>query len=159
MVKFRIEPGRYISAESCVLLGRVNSVKLNHDKKFAGCDIGFNVLVRPVMYDSYHGIEIYREGGDSAPDEASAAPEPVTIVGNICESGDILAKDRLLPPVKEGDILGVLDAGAYGFAMSSNYNNRLRPAEILIRENGEVVLTRKRERFEDLVKDFVEVEL
>ena len=159
MVKFRIEPGRYISAESCVLLGRVNSVKLNHDKKFAGCDIGFNVLVRPVMYDSYHGIEIYRVGGDSAPDEASAAPEPLNIVGKICESGDILAKDRLLPPVKEGDILGVLDAGAYGFAMSSNYNNRLRPAEILIRENGEVVLTRKRERFEDLVKDFVEVEL
>ena len=160
MVKFRIEPGRYVSAESCVLLGRVNSVKLNHDKKFAGCDIGFNVLVRPVMYDSYHGIEIYRpddEGSDSC--EASAAPEPVTIVGNICESGDILAKDRLLPPVKEGDILGVLDAGAYGFAMSSNYNNRLRPAEILIRENGEVVLTRKRECFEDLVKDFVEVEL
>ena len=124
----------------------------------ASPDISTNPTDIVLVLDRSGSIDVYkRQGSDSC--EASAAPEPVTIVGNICESGDILAKDRLLPPVKEGDILGVLDAGAYGFAMSSNYNNRLRPAEILIRENGEVVLTRKRECFEDLVKDFVEVEL
>lgn len=163
MIKFRIEPGRYISAESNVLLGRVHSIKHNHDKKFVGCDIGFQVLIRPAMYDSYHGIEIYRpdetKQADETAAETAASTELVTIVGNICESGDILAKDRLLPPIKEGDILGVLDAGAYGFTMSSNYNNRLRPAEILIRENGDVVLTRRREKLEDLVKDLIPLDL
>lgn len=178
MVKFRIEPGRYISAESNVLLGQVHSIKHNHDKKFVGCDIGFQVLIRPAMYNSYHGIEIYRPDEAADPErqtekelekqtekiwtndvENETEKELVTIVGNICESGDILAKDRLLPPIKEGDILGVLDAGAYGFTMSSNYNNRLRPAEILIRENGDIVLTRRREKLEDLVKDLIPLEL
>lgn len=158
MIKFRIEPGRYISAESNIILGQVHSIKQNHDKKFIGCDIGFNVLARPIMYDSYHGVEIYRPEENGTAEEANAEKESVTIVGNICESGDILAKDRLLPPIKEGDILGVLDAGAYGFTMSSNYNNRLRPAEILIRENGEVVLTRRREKLEDLMKDLIPLE-
>lgn len=159
MVKFRIEPGRYISAESNVILGQVHSIKHNHDKKFVGCDIGFNVLVRPVMYDSYHGVEIYRPDETYSLEDENAPKETVSIVGNICESGDILAKDRVLPLIKEGDILGVLDAGAYGFTMSSNYNNRLRPAEILIRENGDVVLTRRREKLEDLVKDFIPLDL
>ncbi|MDO4294594.1 MAG: diaminopimelate decarboxylase [bacterium] len=157
MVKFRIEPGRYISAESNVLLGQVHSIKTNHGKKFVGCDLGFNVLVRPVMYDSYHGVEVYRPGEATANenDLDENQKELVNIVGNICESGDILAKDRLLPPIQEGDILGVLDAGAYGFTMSSNYNCRLRPAEILIREDGSVVLTRRREQLEDLIKDLI----
>ena len=73
----------------------------------------------------------------------------------IRHSCDIIAHDRLLPKVTEGDIIGVLDAGAYGFSMASNYNNRLRPAEILIRENGEVVLTRKRDTFEDLTRNLI----
>lgn len=159
-VRFRIEPGRYLSAETSVLLGRVHSVKENHGKKFVGCDVGFNVLARPIMYDSYHGVEIYRpDTAPVQPEEGTDACEAVTIVGNICESGDILAKDRNLPPIHEGDVLGVLDAGAYGFTMSSNYNNRLRPAEILIRENGQVALIRKREQLEDLMKDFVDVEI
>ncbi len=149
-VTFRIEPGRYISAESNVLLGTVHAVKYNHDKKFIGTDLGFNVLQRPIMYDSYHGIEVFRKS-----DVKSEKEETVTVVGNICESGDILAKERTLPEIFEKDILCVLDAGAYGYAMSSNYNNRLRPAEILIRENNEVVVTRERDILEDLVKHFI----
>ncbi len=150
---FRIEPGRYISAESNVILSTVHAVKHNHDKKFVGCDCGFNVLQRPIMYDSYHGVEIYRES-----EEPSETTETVIIVGNICESGDILAKDRELPEIRKGDVLGILDAGAYGFTMASNYNNRLRPAEIMIRENGQVVLTREREVLEDLMRHVIPLE-
>ena len=146
-VKFRIEPCRYISAECSVLLGTVHAVKYNHSNKFVGTDIGFNVLQRPIMYDSYHGIEVYRKS-----DTKSEKSEPVTVVGNICESGDILAKDRVLPEIFEGDILGILDAGAYGQVMSSNYNNRCRPAEVLIRENGDIVLIRERDTIEDTVR-------
>lgn len=152
-VIFRIEPGRYISAESSVILSEVHSLKYNHDKKFVGCDCGFNVLQRPIMYDSYHGVEIYRGS-----DEASEKEEKVTIVGNICESGDILAKDRLLPEIRKGDVLGILDAGAYGFTMASNYNNRLLPAEIMIRENGDVVLIREREELSDLMRHMIPLE-
>lgn len=150
---FRIEPGRYISAESSVILSTVHSVKHNHDRKFVGCDCGFNVLQRPIMYDSYHGVEIYRAG-----DQPSEKKETVTIVGNICESGDILAKDRTLPEIMKGDTLCILDTGAYGFTMASNYNNRLRPAEILIREDGQVVLTREREQLEDLMRHVIPLE-
>jgi diaminopimelate decarboxylase len=125
----------------------VHSVKNNHDKKFVGCDIGFNVLQRPIMYDSYHGIEVFRKS-----DVESKKTETVSVVGNICESGDILAKDRVLPEIFEGDTLCVLDAGAYGHVMSSNYNSRLRPAEVLIRENGEVVLIRERDTLEDIAR-------
>ena len=152
-ITFRIEPGRYISAESNVILSTVHAVKHNHDRKFVGCDCGFNVLQRPVMYGSYHGVEIFREQ-----DVPSEKEETVTIVGNICESGDILAKDRTLPEIREGDTLCILDAGAYGFTMASNYNNRLRPAEILIRENGQVVLTREREELTDLMRHVIPLE-
>lgn len=146
-VTFRIEPGRYISAECSTILGTVHSVKNNHDKKFVGCDIGFNVLQRPIMYDSYHGIEVFRKSHIE-----SKKTEAVTVVGNICESGDILAKDRVLPEIFEGDTLCILDAGAYGHVMSSNYNSRLRPAEVLIRESGEVVLIRERDTLEDIAR-------
>ncbi len=150
---FRIEPGRYISAESSVLLTDVHCVKYNGPHKFAGTDIGFNVLVRPAMYDSHHDIEVY------ARQSRPVNEEEITVVGNICESGDIIAKDRLLPEIKAGDILGVLDAGAYGHSMSSNYNNRLRPAEVLIRENGDVVLTRKRDTLEQLLENYVKINI
>ncbi len=142
-ITFKVEPGRYISAESCVLLGQVHAVKFNGEDKYIGTDIGFNVLQRPIMYDSHHDIEVYND---------SDKIEDVTVVGNICESGDILAKHRMLPEAHVGDIIGVLDAGAYGQVMSSNYNNRLRPAEVLIRENGEAVLIRERDELEDLLK-------
>lgn len=149
-IHFKIEPGRYIAAEMSVLLGTVHSKKENDINKFVGCDIGFNVLQRPVMYDSYHGIEVYTKRINP-----SMEKEVVSVVGNICESGDILAKDRELPVIEEGDILGVLDAGAYGYCMASTYNNRLRPAEVLIREDGSTVLIRKRDTLEDLVKNCI----
>lgn len=171
-VLFKIEPGRYICAESGVILGTVHSVKNNYGVRFIGTDIGFNVLKRPIMYDSHHDIEVYQgdrdasmnsdkvrepvytadEGLDSEKDTEKG--EHVTVVGNICESGDILAQNRLLPHVEEGDIIGIMDAGAYGFSMSSNYNMRLKPAEVLIDLNGNDVLIRRRDSFEDLYRPY-----
>ncbi len=146
---FKVEPGRYIPAEAGLLLGTVHAVKYNGDNKYIGTDLGFNVLARPVMYDSHHDIEIYRPT-----DLPSCKSEVVSIVGNICETGDIIAKNRELPEIFQGDILGVLDAGAYGHVMSSNYNNRLRPAEVLIRENNDVVLIRSRDTLEDIERHY-----
>mgnify|MGYP000850519623 FL=1 len=148
-ILFKIEPGRYIVAECGVLLGTVHSIKQNAHTKYIGTDLGFNVLIRPTLYDAHHDIEIYRKS-----DVPSLCEEKVTIVGNICESGDIIAKDRQLPQIYENDILGVLDAGAYGYCMSSNYNNRLRPAEVLIQSNGNVSLIRRRDTLEDLLRNF-----
>jgi diaminopimelate decarboxylase len=150
-LRFKSEPGRYIVAESGVLLGTVNAIKMNYDTKYIGTDLGFNVLNRPVMYDSYHEIVVYRNGNIVEDTEM----EKVHVVGNICESGDILAKRRKLPLINEKDILGIMDAGAYGYSMSSNYNNRLRPAEVLINQKGEPELIRRRDNFEDLVRNFV----
>lgn len=148
--RFYIEPGRYIAAECGVLLGSVHAVKNNGPTRYVGTDLGFNVLVRPAMYDSFHDIEIYRENG--TPDSDLT---PQTIVGNICESGDILAKNRPLPLIRQGDVLGVLDAGAYGFSMASSYNQRCRPAEVLVGLDGAPKLIRRRETVEDLAAMFV----
>lgn len=147
--RFLIEPGRYVAAECGVLLGRVHAVKNNGDKRYVGTDLGFNVLVRPAMYDSFHDLEIYRGPGEGAPSQDLLVQ---TVVGNICESGDILAKNRLLPVIREGDVLGVLDAGAYGFVMASNYNQRRLPAEVLIRSDGTARLIRRRQTLEDLAR-------
>jgi diaminopimelate decarboxylase len=148
MPTVKIEPGRYICAESGIILGSVHAVKEN-GAKYIGTDIGFNVLARPTLYGARHEFEIYR-----SVNQPSFGEERVTIVGNICESGDILAKDITLPKIFEGDLIGVLDAGAYGYSMSSNYNNRLRPAEVLITEKGEAKLIRRRDTFEDLIRNF-----
>jgi diaminopimelate decarboxylase len=142
---FHIEPGRYLVAECGVLLGRVTATKYNGSTRYAGTDIGFNQLMRPILYDSYHEIEIC-----GAP--ADAVCEPWNVVGNICESGDILARGRMLPPMKEGDTIAVLDAGAYGYVMASSYNQRPRPAEVMIGLDGEVRLIRRRETIEDLLR-------
>ena len=149
-IEFKIEPGRYIVAESGILLGTVYATKTNYNIKYIGTDLGFNVLVRPVMYDSHHDIEIYR--GNGTP---SLKEETVRIVGNICETGDIIAKDRKLPEIMENDILGVLDSGAYGYSMCSTYNNRLRPAEVLIEADGNPKLIRRRDTPDDLVRNFI----
>ena len=144
--RFLVEPGRYVAAECCVLLGSVYAVKNNGDKRYVGTNLGFNVLVRPAMYDSFHDMEIY------GADKQTRKNMVQTIVGNICESGDILAKERELPVIYEGDVLGVLDAGAYGFTMGSNYNQRRRPAEVLIQSDGTAKLIRRRETLEDLAR-------
>jgi len=149
-IEIKIEPGRYIIAESSILLGQVNAVKSNYKTKYIGTDLGFNVLIRPAMYDSHHDVEIYRK--DNRP---SMKEEKVTIVGNICETGDIIAKDRMMPEIFEDDILGILDAGAYGYSMSSTYNNRLRPAEVLIESGGNVRLIRRRDTLDDIVRNFI----
>lgn len=150
MPTFKVEPGRYLVAECGVLLGTVHSIKTNYGIKYIGTDLGFNVLIRPVLYDAHHDLEVYPK----KPGVESLGTETVTVVGNICESGDIMAKDRELPVIGEGDLIGVVDTGAYGYCMSSNYNNRLRPAEVLIKSNGEPVLIRRRENFDDLMRAF-----
>jgi len=149
-VHFKSEPGRYVVAESGVLLGTVQAVKQNDVTTFIGTDLGFNVLARPMVYDSWHDIEVFRDGQRVDSEET----RPVTVVGNICESGDIIAKHRELPAIAEGDILAVLDAGAYGYSMSSSYNNRPRPAEVLITRTGETRLIRRRETLDDLYRLF-----
>ena len=149
-IQFQIEPGRYIPCESGILLGTVTSLKHNGTTHYMGTDIGFNVLQRPIMYGSHHDIELYSQ---------NAFPHttltPFTVVGNICESGDILATDRLLPTPHIGDMIGIMDAGAYGFCMSSSYNQRPRCAEVLIESPGSIRLIRKRETFEDLIRNML----
>ena len=122
----------------------MNTVKVTPFKKFIGVDAGFNTLVRPTMYGSYHHIVVANKL--NAQEEAAC-----DVVGPICESGDALAKDRRLPIIQEGDLLAVLNAGAYGFAMSSQYNARPRAAEVLVK-HGKVTLVREREQLDDLVK-------
>ncbi len=142
--KFTLEPGRYVVAECALILGNVYAVKENAGTHYVGTDIGFNVLARPAMYDSHHDVEVYKA-------KESSELQVQTVVGNICESGDILAKNRNIPKAEVGDIVGVLDAGAYGFSMASTYNHRPRPAEILIEANGNVRQIRRRETIEDLL--------
>lgn len=150
-ITFKTEPGRYVVAESGLLMGRVTAIKENYDRKYIGTDIGFNVLARPMVYGSHHDIEIYRQG--ELVKEGSK--EEVFVTGNICESGDLLAEERNLVRIEEDDLLLLTDAGAYGYSMSSNYNNRLRPAEVLIDSQGKLKLIRRRDQLEDLVRGFV----
>ncbi len=138
-----VEPGRYLVCDASILLTRVNTVKVTPSKKFVGVDAGFNTLVRPTMYVSYHPILVSNKLD-------AADKETYDVVGPICESGDALAKDRALPQVAEGDLIAVLNAGAYGFSMSSQYNSRPRAAEVMIRQ-GKDVLVRKREDLGDLM--------
>lgn len=139
-----LEPGRYLVAESCILLTRVNTVKITPYKKFVGVDAGFNTLIRPAMYGSYHHILVANRLNE-------VLTEKYDVVGPICESGDVLAKDRPLPPISEGDLLAILNAGAYGYSMSSQYNSRPRAAEVLVKD-GHYEVVRERETFQDLVR-------
>ena len=148
--EFKCEPGRCIPCESGVLLGNVYATKDNAGKKFAGTDIGMNILVRPSLYDSWHDIEVIR---DNKP-VYDGDREQVSVVGNICETGDVLAKERDLPKILKGDIVCVLDSGAYGYIMASNYNTRLRPAEVMITKDGDVKLIRKRDTYDYLFEAF-----
>lgn len=144
---FKSEPGRYCVAEGSVILGRVHATKHNSGVNYAGTDIGMNVLVRPSMYDSWHDIEVLRDGKPVSRDTLCE----ITVTGNICESGDLLAKARMLPEIKKGDLVCVLDTGAYGYSMCSSYNSRPRPAEVMVMKDGSVRLIRRRETIEDLM--------
>jgi diaminopimelate decarboxylase len=119
-----IEPGRFLVAQSGTLLTTVTEIKNNPKRTFVGVDTGFNHLIRPAMYGSFHEIvNISRSNG---------IVQKVDIVGNVCESGDVFARDRKIVNPKIGDILAILDAGAYGYVMASGYNSRALPKEILI---------------------------
>jgi diaminopimelate decarboxylase len=140
-----LEPGRLLVGNAGVLLTRVRYLKQSEHKKFVIVDAGMNDLIRPALYQSYHEVVPVREAHDSA-------REPVDIVGPVCESGDFFAQDRPMPEMKEGDLVALMSAGAYGFVMASNYNSRPLPAEALVR--GETVsLIRRRQTVEDLVRD------
>ncbi len=140
-----IEPGRYLLANAGTLLAMVTDVKTNPERTFVSLDTGMGHLVRPAMYGSYHKIiNASRVKGKN---------QTVTVVGNLCESGDTLGEDRLINKPKEGDLLAILDAGAHGFVMSSFYNARLRPAEILI-DGGKPRLIRRRQTLEEALPYF-----
>jgi diaminopimelate decarboxylase len=134
--KLILEPGRSIVADTTIMLTKVNVVKRAH-VNFAACDAGFNILARPMLYDSYHHVVVANRAG-------APAEESYTVVGPICETGDVLAKDRRLPKVERGDILAFMDAGAYGFSMASQYNGQPRPAEVLV-FGSEAEVTRRAE--------------
>ncbi|CDG66095.1 Diaminopimelate decarboxylase [Methanobacterium sp. MB1] len=138
-----IEPGRYIVGDASYLLTQVNTIKQSY-RKFVGVNAGFNTLLRPTMYGSYHHILVA--------DKPEAEPvQKVDVAGNVCESGDLFARDRPLPEIKEGDVLGIMNAGAYAFSMASQYNSRPLPAEVMVC-NGEAEVIRERESFADLFK-------
>jgi len=141
-----IEPGRFLVADSTVLLTRVNSTKSAH-KRFANVDAGFNLLIRPAMYDAYHEVIVANRA------DALLTAE-YTVTGPICETGDILAADRNLPELAAGDLVAVLDTGAYGYAMSSQYNGRPRCPEVLI-HGKEAALMRRGETLADLTGTMV----
>ncbi|EKB50762.1 diaminopimelate decarboxylase [Cecembia lonarensis] len=143
------EPGKFLVSEAGYLLVKVNVIKSTPASTFVGVDSGLNHLIRPMMYDAYHGVvNISKLEG----------PERVyTIVGYICET-DTIAADRKLKEVQEGDIIAIKNAGAYGFSMSSNYNSRLRPAEVLLL-HGKAYVIRERETFEDILKHQVDIGL
>jgi len=146
-----IEPGRYIVGDASILLTKVNTIKQSY-RKFAGVDAGFNTLLRPSMYGSYHHIVVANKPN-------AENTQNIDIAGNVCESGDLFARDRPMPEIEEGDILAIFNAGAYAFSMSSQYNSRPKTMEILV-NNGESEIVRERETFADvLAKQNVPVRL
>lgn len=140
-----LEPGKFLVSEAGYLIVKVTVVKETPVINFLGVDSGLNHLIRPMLYDAYHSVyNLTRPAGN---------PMDYHVVGYICET-DTLAADRVLPEAKAGDLLVIKNAGAYGFSMASNYNSRLRPAEVLVWE-GKANLIRSRETFEDLIQNQV----
>lgn len=143
------EPGKFIVSEAGLLLVKTNVIKTTPATVFAGVDSGMNHLIRPMMYDSFHDmVNISNPKG---------VPRIYSVVGYICET-DTLGWDRKLNEVREGDIIAIKNAGAYGFSMSSNYNSRLKPPEVLI-INGEAKLIRERENMDDLMRNMIEIDI
>jgi diaminopimelate decarboxylase len=164
-IRILVEPGRFLVGNAGVLLTQVRYIKHSGDKKFAIVDAGMNDLIRPALYHSYHEIVPVEQriwpspesspsgrGGRETPGEGKT--EKMDIVGPVCESGDFFALDREMSEVREGDLLAIMSAGAYGFVMASNYNSRPLPAEALVR-GDRFALIRKRQTWKDLVRDEV----
>jgi len=142
------EPGKFLVSEAGYFITQVNVLKETSSTIFAGVNSGFNHLIRPMFYDAYHRIEnISNQNGSE---------KVYTVVGNICET-DTFATDRKINEIREGDYLVFYNAGAYGFEMSSNFNSRLKPAEVLVK-NGKPILIRKRDVFEDLLRNQLKAE-
>jgi diaminopimelate decarboxylase len=143
-VRLLLEPGRFLIAQAGSLLTKVLYVKRNGSKTFVITDAGMNDLIRPALYQAYHEIlpVIHNPHANSG---------IVDLVGPVCETGDFFARDREMPEVKEGDLVAILDAGAYGMSLSSNYNSRPRPAEVLV-EGKRARLIRRRETIRDMVQ-------
>lgn len=146
--EFKFEPGRYIPCEAGNLLGTVTATKHENDTWWICSDVGMNQLVRPAMYGSYHEIEVVHRFNDSK------HTVKANFCGNVCESGDILGRDRLINLPEVGDAIIVRNAGAYGFSMASNYTGRPRPAEVML-QNDNVRLIRKREEMSTLLERIV----
>ncbi|MDQ6889495.1 MAG: diaminopimelate decarboxylase, partial [Bacteroidota bacterium] len=144
-IQIWFEPGKYLVSEAGYFVVKANVVKQTPATVFAGVNSGFNHLIRPMFYESYHHIE--NISNDKGPERI------YTVVGNICET-DTFAWDRKINEIKEGDLLVFYNAGAYGFEMSSNFNSRLKPAEVFVKD-GKATLIRKRDVFEDLLKNQV----
>lgn len=142
-----VEPGRSIVGPSGALLSRVVYTKTQGAKKFVIVDAGMTDLIRPTLYQAYHPIVPVSE--------STRLAEVVDIVGPICETSDFLARDRAIPPAERGDLLAILHAGAYGYAMSSNYNGHLRPVEVLV-DGDSFHVIRRRQSYEDLLAGAVE---
>ncbi len=138
------EPGRWIMADTGWLVGRVHVIKKSH-KTFVGIDAGMNDLPRPAIYDAYHHLTVVGKAG-------SGQRRKVNVVGRLCENNDQFARNRLLPPIRLGDILAIHNAGAHAYAMGHNYNNRLRSAEILFTRQGTLKLIRRAETIRDLFR-------
>ncbi len=140
-VSLEFEPGRFIVANSAILVGTVTTVKRRGKDIYIGTDLGFSQLVRPVMYNSYHHVEFITN---------NTMTRNCHVVGNMCESGDYICKDRKLIVPDVGDLVIVYDTGAYGYSMSSNFNNRLRPIELLTADD-DVTIIRNRQTLDDLL--------
>jgi len=136
-----LEPGRSIAGNAGVLVGKVLYTKEGEEKRFLISDTGMNDIVRPSLYDAFHGILPVIEGGDL---------RLADLVGPICESGDFIAKDRVLPALEQGELFAVMSSGGYGFTMSSNYNARPRVAEVMV-SGDKYRVVRRRESYEDLI--------
>jgi diaminopimelate decarboxylase len=159
--KLILEPGRFIVGNAGILVSRVIYTKDSGGKHFVIQDAAMNDLIRPTLYDSFHRIwPVSPAANVPCPPEDYEAEMPNTVacdvVGPVCESGDFLAKNRRLPELKRGDLLATFSAGAYGMAMSSNYNGRPRAAEVLI-DGGKAMVIRRRETYEDLIRPEVEI--
>ncbi|OQZ06808.1 MAG: diaminopimelate decarboxylase, partial [Planctomycetes bacterium UTPLA1] len=154
-LKIIMEPGRSIAANAGILISRVVYLKKSGDRDFLIVDAGMNDLIRPALYEAYHFIWPVNPVDGFLPSsrgEDATMPGllPMDVVGPVCESGDFLAKDRLLPPMKRGDLVAVFTAGAYGFVMASHYNTRPNPPEVLV-EGDAYRIIRRRETYDDLL--------
>ncbi len=150
-ITLEVEPGRFLVAESGVLVARVHAVKTMGSKRYALVNLGFNDLMRPAIYGSYHHITVL---GDTSQREL----EEIVVAGHLCESGDVFTQNgdgyvlmRLLPKIYVGDYIVFHDVGAYGSSMSSNYNSRLLLPEVLFID-GDVKLIRRRQKIEELIE-------